>query len=232
MKSTHASLSLLASALTLLLSITPSVVAQSDYCLSGFVWREAIPADHVCVTPQIRSATQADNNAAASRREPNGGAYGPDTCKSGFVWREAFSGDHVCVTPATRSQVQSDNSQAANRVASLNTWTTNWYPGPVCNGDICTTTSDSDIPRFKVNGDHFNLGQVRAGIYKINGDVKIWEQTVNTAAYSGYGNYAFGVQSPVINCRNSPNDAYIRVYDLVSARWGPKIFVPTGCKVL
>ncbi|MFF4646535.1 hypothetical protein [Streptomyces sp. NPDC001389] len=32
-------------------------------------------------------------------RDPNGGAYGPDTCQQGYVWRDSFDGDTVCVTP-------------------------------------------------------------------------------------------------------------------------------------
>jgi hypothetical protein len=86
-----------------------------DTCKNGFVWREARPGDHVCVTPQTRSQTAADNRMAASRRSPNGGPYGPDTCKQGYVWREAFPGDLVCVPPQTRAQAAEDNSLAASR---------------------------------------------------------------------------------------------------------------------
>jgi hypothetical protein len=91
--------------------------AAGDICLPGFVWREASSADHVCVTPQTRAETRADNAAALSRINPNGGQFGRFTCLQGFVWREAFNGDTVCVTPATRAQAASDNSQAALRVA-------------------------------------------------------------------------------------------------------------------
>ncbi|MEX5636517.1 hypothetical protein [Parafrankia sp. FMc2] len=88
-----------------------------DTCRQGWVWREAVPGDHVCVTPQTRSQAWADNAQAANRREPAGGPYGPDTCRQGWVWREAVPGDHVCVTPQTRSQAWADNAQAASRVA-------------------------------------------------------------------------------------------------------------------
>jgi hypothetical protein len=86
-----------------------------DTCKQGFVWREAQPSDHICVTPQTRTQTAQENSLAATRRDPNGGAYGPDTCLQGFVWREAFSGDHVCVPPASRDQAASDNAAAASR---------------------------------------------------------------------------------------------------------------------
>ncbi|WP_248961703.1 hypothetical protein [Sphaerisporangium perillae] len=85
-----------------------------DTCISGFVWREAVPNDRVCVTPQVREQTRMDNQAAAERVDPNG-ASGPDSCISGFVWREAVADDHVCVTPEQRSQAASDNSQASAR---------------------------------------------------------------------------------------------------------------------
>jgi hypothetical protein len=92
-------------------TITDAIV---DRCLQGFVWREANPSDHVCVTGATRTQTQQDNAQAASRRA-GGGPYGPDTCRQGFVWREANPTDHVCVTGATRAQAQQDNSHAAER---------------------------------------------------------------------------------------------------------------------
>jgi hypothetical protein len=89
-----------------------------DTCKSGYVWREAVPGDHVCVTPAQRSQVQYDNSQARYRVNPKGGPYGADTCRSGYVWREAVPSDHVCVTPQERSQVAYDNSQANNRYAS------------------------------------------------------------------------------------------------------------------
>jgi hypothetical protein len=86
-----------------------------DRCIVGFVWREASPTDHVCVGGATRAQAASDNAQAAARRQPGGGASGPDTCRQGFVWREAFANDHVCVTPATRSQAAADNQQTANR---------------------------------------------------------------------------------------------------------------------
>jgi hypothetical protein len=86
-----------------------------DTCVQGFVWREAFPEDHVCVTPQIRTQAANDNAQAGARRSPNGGPFGPATCKQGFVWREARVGDLVCVPPATRSQAAADNAAASAR---------------------------------------------------------------------------------------------------------------------
>ena len=86
-----------------------------DRCVLGFVWREAGPQDHVCVSGQVRDATRQDNAQAAARRNPAGGPFGPDTCLQGFVWREAFPGDHVCVTGDVRTRTRDENAAAASR---------------------------------------------------------------------------------------------------------------------
>jgi hypothetical protein len=39
----------------------------SDACVVGYVWRDAGPLDHVCVTPQIRDQTSRQNQLSASR---------------------------------------------------------------------------------------------------------------------------------------------------------------------
>jgi len=91
-----------------------SPVAQD--CVPGYVYREAYPDDHVCVTPETRARTLQDNQLAGSRRRPGGGPFGADTCEDGFVWRDAFPGDHVCVTPETREQAATDNRDAPLRV--------------------------------------------------------------------------------------------------------------------
>ena len=89
--------------------------ALDPTCRSGFVWREAFQGDLACVTPEMRTQAAADNAQADDRREPGGGASGPNTCKSGYVWREARPGDVVCVTPDVRDQTRQDNQEAASR---------------------------------------------------------------------------------------------------------------------
>jgi len=84
-------------------------------CISGFVWREATPADKVCVTPAVRQQARQDNSQAAARRNPQGGPFGPDTCRQGFVWREALANDRVCVIPQVRDQTRRDNAAADSR---------------------------------------------------------------------------------------------------------------------
>lgn len=84
----------------------------SSRCRAGYVWREAVKGDVVCVSPATREQAHQDNLAAAGRK-----VSGSDSCKQGFVWREVTPGDHVCVAPATRTAVRNDNNQAATRVA-------------------------------------------------------------------------------------------------------------------
>lgn len=86
-----------------------------DTCKTGYVWRGAIPSDHVCVTSRVRDLTAAENARADRHRQPGGGAYGPNTCKVGYVWREAYQGDVVCVTSAVRDRTHADNDRAASR---------------------------------------------------------------------------------------------------------------------
>ncbi len=90
--------------------------ASADSCRQGYVWREAAPGDHVCVTPATRDQAAFDNAHAAERVDPGNHTYGPDTCRQGYVWREAVPGDHVCVTPAVRAQAVDDNNQAGARI--------------------------------------------------------------------------------------------------------------------
>jgi hypothetical protein len=85
-------------------------------CVEGYVRREAVPGDSVCVTPEVRAQVLRDNNQALDRRDPKG-ARGPNTCVEGYVWRESTPRDQVCVTPETRAQAQRDNSEAVNRTA-------------------------------------------------------------------------------------------------------------------
>ena len=115
MKNAHHAMALLLVAWLGVLALCPAVAAPVDACIPGYVWREAYPGDHVCVTPTGRDQAAADNQRAAERRTPGGGAYGPDTCKPGFVWREARPQDHVCVTPEVRAQTGRDNSLAHTR---------------------------------------------------------------------------------------------------------------------
>jgi hypothetical protein len=89
-----------------------------DTCKEDFVWREAAPQDHVCVSPDTRTKTAQQNREGAAHRSPNGGPYGPDTCVTDYVWRDAFAGDHVCVTDEVRRQAAIDNANGPAHRAS------------------------------------------------------------------------------------------------------------------
>lgn len=102
-----------AAAGTASVSVTGTI---AERCLMGFVWREARPADHVCVTGAARTEVRNENAQAAARRNPNGGPYGPNTCLPGFVWRESFAGDQVCVPGAARTRSQQENAAASARI--------------------------------------------------------------------------------------------------------------------
>jgi hypothetical protein len=63
-----------AASVGMLLGQPPSATAGEygpDTCRQGFVWREAVPGDHVCVTPETRTQAWDDNAQAASRVAPN-----------------------------------------------------------------------------------------------------------------------------------------------------------------
>lgn len=86
-----------------------------DTCKDGYVWREAFADDHVCVLPEVRSRTRAENQQPSANRA-GGGAHGPDTCKQGHVWRETRPGDHVCVSYRSRDDAKRDNGQNVFRL--------------------------------------------------------------------------------------------------------------------
>lgn len=99
------------SVLSLMLVCTSSFALPKNECKNGFVWREAVSNDYVCVTPEARDTAKIQNRNAHANRNPKGGAFGNDTCKQGFVWREVVTSDHVCVTPNERTDAVQQNQQ-------------------------------------------------------------------------------------------------------------------------
>ena len=121
------------------LSAAPSAQAQyGPYtCVNGLVWREAVPYDFICVSPQWRAKTQQENALGPSRVQPGGGPYGPDTCKQGYVWREIRSSDHVCVPPLSSSQ---------NRLGNRNSFAGYKYPDQLpANNTTSFWSADSQL---------------------------------------------------------------------------------------
>jgi hypothetical protein len=95
----------------------PTDSTPIDGCFPPYVWRLAVPSDHICVTEDSRKRVELENQRAAERREASGvGPYGADTCLVGYVWREAFKGDTVCVLPSRRDEVRNENALAPQRI--------------------------------------------------------------------------------------------------------------------
>jgi hypothetical protein len=95
------------------IAVNASAQGPATPCKTGFVPREARPADRICVTPASKARVARENARTPLLWTP--GLYGPKTCPSGFVWREAFAGDLTCVTPDIRAVVRDENATAASR---------------------------------------------------------------------------------------------------------------------
>ena len=114
-------------------------------CLDGYVWRQATPRDHVCVTPEVRAQTARDNALAPSRRSATPAPSAPTCASRGIVWRDALPGDQVCVTPATWQQVHDDNLTAGARRNALRVKLGSTGPPPGATG--CTPTASTSGSR-------------------------------------------------------------------------------------
>lgn len=221
-------------AATLAAAALPAV-ADGDYgpdtCLNGYVWREAVNADHVCVAPDVRTRAAQDNAQAAARRSPTGGAYGPDTCLQGYVWREAVAGDHVCVDPPIRDQARNDNLRASTRRDEVRTVIDTYRPNPVtCNGDVCSTTND-DAARYRVRTDRINVGRAWIGLYRASDRAILWGKWVSVPANPAAPGGLLVYDTPKLQCSRGTS-AYFRVKDGSSGRWSARLPVVTGCSTL
>ncbi|MCX8256510.1 putative Fibronectin type III domain-containing protein [Beijerinckiaceae bacterium RH AL1] len=83
----------------------PQRPSGGDTCAEGFVWREAYPNDHVCVSPAVRSQAAADN--ARHQTAP---------CPAPLVPRMARRNDTVCVSAAVATATKQDNTQICRRL--------------------------------------------------------------------------------------------------------------------
>lgn len=211
----------------------PPPQAPPAPCLMGYVWRQAVAGDYVCVTPATRAQAAADNAAAASRVNPQGGPWGPNTCYYGWVWRGVTSTDYVCVTPDTRAQVQADNAQAANRELLMRLWLSDWdpTPPPPCTGPVCSTGGNGG-PLFQVNGENFNFGKVMLVVRSDSDNSIVWTAIVTAQTYTGFNGAALYAQSPLLDCTTdpyaTPND-YLQAYDEVSGSWSARLPVNSDC---
>jgi hypothetical protein len=100
-----------------------------DTCKPGFVWRDAVPGDHICVTPERRQKVADDFHTAKSRRAPSeefciyvadpiACGRGQKPCLEGFVPRDV-PGENVivCVDQKEADLIAQENANPnANRV--------------------------------------------------------------------------------------------------------------------
>ena len=190
-------------------------------CLDGFVWRQATPRDHVCVTPEVHAQTARDNALAAVRRSSRSGSFGPDTCVAGYVWREALPGDRVCVTPATWQQVHDDNLTAGARRNALR----------VSIGTYGAADADTSTRHYRVRADGINVGIARVGLFwpRQIKPAMSWPVRARPRSSAPGAELFYETRLPV--CGNHPN-AIIRVRDPLSRRWSSARPIATGCTSL
>jgi hypothetical protein len=187
-----------------------------DTCLNGFVWRDAAPGDHVCVTPDVR-AQAADDNAHAAERSTEYGPFGPNTCMYGLVWRAAFVGDQVCVDPANRDQAIADNAQAAARRNDVRTALGIYLSG--------------GARRYAVRTDRINAGLAIVILFRIDGKaLRSWRALASPSTNGGPGGY-LSLRTGAAQC-HGPANGYFRVEDGTSGRWSSRQYVTTGCSTL
>ena len=181
-------------------------------CLDGYVWRQATPQDHVCVTLTVRAYTARDNALAPSRRSTTPGTFGPDLCAPGYVWREAVPDDHVCVTPATWQQVHDDNLTAGARRNALRV----------------KVGHDAATGTYRVRADGINVGVARVAVFRPGQTrpVHSWPVVAHRSAKGPGGELSFDTRLPV--CATHP-DAIVRVRDPSSLRWSSSRRIATGC---
>ena len=209
-----------AAALTLALGAGSASAAGSHgplTCLDGFVWRQATPKDHVCVTPEVRAQTARDNALAQTRRSVTAGTFGPDLCVAGYVWREAVPRDHVCVTPATWQQVHDDNLTAGARRNALRVKIGTYLPA-----------EDPSTRHYWVHADGINVGVARVALFwpGTTRPALSWPARARPRASAPGGELFLETRLPV--CGTRPN-AIIRVRDPHSRRWSSSRRVATGC---
>jgi hypothetical protein len=180
-------------------------------CLDGYVWRQATPQDHVCVTPEARAQTASDNTLAPSRRSVAPGTFGPDLCGPGYVWRDAVPGDHVCVAPATWQQVHDDNLTAGARRNALR-----------------VKLGSTRTRHYWVHADGINVGVARVALFwpGQSRPALSWPVVAHRRTSGPGGELRFTTSLPV--CGTHSN-AIIRVRDPLSLRWSSSRRIATGC---
>jgi hypothetical protein len=94
-----------------------------------------------------------------------------------------------------------------------------WFPAPVCDGAICSTSSSDDLPRVEVRGRSFSTrGEVLVGFYRPQAadPERLYGAMTDSSGY-------FKVQTPQLDCTALPSTravAYeIQAVDLTTGTW-------------
>jgi hypothetical protein len=223
-----------AAALTLAATAVSASAAPSHgplTCLDGFVWRQATPRDHVCVTPAVRAQTARDNALASTRRSATAGTFGPDLCVPGYVWRQALPGDHVCVTPATWQQVHDDNRTAGARRNALRVRIGSHAAVPArCDQGPCEAVR-GPTRRYWVHVDGINVGMAQVALFWPGQSTPAMSWPVRARPRSSAPGGELFLQTRLPVCGSHPN-AIIRVRDPLSLRWSSSRPIATGCTSL
>lgn len=191
-------------AMTAVFTAPPAGAAAAGTCKNGFVWREAVGGDLVCVTPTSRQIARDENALGPSRTAP-----GSTFCRNGFVWRESRPSDLVCVPPTARDRVLQENYRALENVVDP------YSMGGTMNVGVWTR---SDQLYKYVVGSAFGLSP--------NGRVEFWARGIVAgrlawigAAYTdGAGNFSARDLRQVSCSWSGPSPVYVVALDVRSGR--------------
>jgi hypothetical protein len=135
------------------------------------------------------------------------------------------------VTGATRSQAQADNALASTRRDSLRVWHGTYTIPPQCTGDVCTSTSTDNIPRFRLHADHVNVGWVRVELRRADTRalLHVWSVYATPVGITPGGRV--DLDTGYFDCAGKL-DSYFTIRDPSSGRWSARNYVSSICSVL
>ena len=198
-------------------AIRPIDGYRTEKCLEGFVWRNAAPFDHVCVTPDIRARVAQQNAEAPAHTTTYGPYYGEMQCMDGYVWRDAYAGDQTCVVDSDRDQAHADNQTAGDRLDQVRT-TLGLY-------------KSGGARRFVVRADRMNAGLAAVILFRIDGKaLDAWRALASPDPAKGPGGF-LSFRTGWTQCHGRAN-AFFKVQDGTSGVWSEPQYVSTGCSGL
>lgn len=180
--------------------------AAGNVCKSGFVWREAVPGDLVCVTPASRQTARNETDAGPGLTVP-----GSTSCRSGSVWRESRPSDLVCVpfSSGARDRVLQENYRALENVVDP------YAAGRTMSVGV-TTRSDS-LYRYVV-GDATGLSPNGRVEFWANGIVAGRLAWIGASTTDGNGNFSRRDLRQVACSVNGPSPVNVVALDVRSGR--------------